>query len=93
MHSEHPIHQQGQLAISSVDAEEAGVISGINTESQAQTFTLDHLYAANPSPFCNTPMAAVSLIESIAECATGRTNCYPEKSSAVIAAVVLLEPQ
>jgi arylsulfatase len=49
MHAEFPIHQQGQLALMHVDAEEADVIRGMDPKGQAQTYTLDDHFAVNPS--------------------------------------------
>ncbi len=49
MHAEFPIHQQGQLAIMHRDAENAGIISGVQRSSSAQTFTLDDTFVADPS--------------------------------------------
>jgi arylsulfatase len=49
MHAEFPIHQQGQLAIMHIDAENADVIRGVDPAGAAQTFTLDRIFVANPS--------------------------------------------
>jgi len=49
MHAEFPIHQQGQLAIMHIDAENADVIRGVDPDGQAQTFTLDATFVADPS--------------------------------------------
>lgn len=49
MHSEFPIHQQGQLAIMSPEAVNADVIRGSDPESQLQTYTLDPTFVTNPS--------------------------------------------
>jgi arylsulfatase len=48
-HAEFPIHQQGQLAIMSKDAQEADVIRGVDPDTQLQTYTLDQTFVANPS--------------------------------------------
>jgi arylsulfatase A-like enzyme len=49
MHSEHPIHQQGQLAIMGKDMEAADIIRGVSPELELQTYTLDHLFIPNPA--------------------------------------------
>ena len=49
MHAEFPIHQQGQLAIMHIDSENANQIRGVDPQGQAQTFTLDRTFVANPS--------------------------------------------
>jgi arylsulfatase len=49
MHAEFPIHQQGQLAIMHTDSEDADQIRGVDPAGQAQTFTLDQSFVANPS--------------------------------------------
>ncbi len=49
MHAEFPIHQQGQLAIMHIDSENADQIHGVDPAGQAQTFTLDKSFVANPS--------------------------------------------
>jgi arylsulfatase len=49
MHAEFPIHQQGQLALMHIDSELADQIRGVDPASQAQTFTLDKTFVANPS--------------------------------------------
>lgn len=49
MHAEFPIHQQGQLAIMHIDAETADVIRGVDPAGEANTFTLDKFFVANPS--------------------------------------------
>jgi len=49
MHSEFPIHQQGQLAIMSPEAVNADVIRGSDPTSQLQTYTLDRTFVTNPS--------------------------------------------
>jgi arylsulfatase A-like enzyme len=49
MHSEFPIHQQGQLAIMSPEAVQADVIRGSDPSSQLQTYTLDNTFVTNPS--------------------------------------------
>jgi arylsulfatase A-like enzyme len=49
MHAEFPIHQQGQLAIMSEDAQQADVIRGVDPDTQLQTYTLDKTFVANPS--------------------------------------------
>jgi arylsulfatase len=49
MHAEFPIHQQGQLAIMHIDSENADQIRGVDPEGQAQTFTLDKTFVADPS--------------------------------------------
>jgi arylsulfatase A-like enzyme len=48
-HAEFPIHQQGQLAIMSKEAQEADVIRGVDPHTQLQTYTLDQTFVANPS--------------------------------------------
>jgi len=48
MHAEFPVHQQGQLAIMHIDAENADVIRGVDPAGKAQTFTLDKNFVANP---------------------------------------------
>ena len=49
IHAEFPIHQQGQLAIMHTDSEMAGIIRGTTLTSEAQTFTLDKTFVADPS--------------------------------------------
>ncbi len=49
MHAEFPIHQQGQLALMSKDAEAADVSRGVDPAGAAQTFTLDAQFRPNPS--------------------------------------------
>lgn len=49
MHAEFPIHQQGQLAIMSLEAVKADVIRGSDPNSQLQTYTLDNTFVTNPS--------------------------------------------
>jgi arylsulfatase len=49
MHAEYPIHQQGQLAIMSKDAETADQIRGVSPELSSQTFTMDKLFIPNPA--------------------------------------------
>lgn len=49
MHAEFPIHQQAQLALFPLEAENADVIRGIDQAGSAQTFTLDKHFAPNPS--------------------------------------------
>ena len=49
MHAEFPIHQQGQLAIMSEEAQLADVIRGVDPDTQLQTYTLDETFVANPS--------------------------------------------
>ena len=49
MHAEFPIHQQGQLAIMHVDAENADLIRGVDPAGQLPTFTLDRNFVANPN--------------------------------------------
>jgi arylsulfatase len=48
-HSEFPVHQQAQLAIIHVDAENADVTRGVDFEKQLQTFTLDRNFVPDPS--------------------------------------------
>ncbi|MEP1596219.1 MAG: sulfatase-like hydrolase/transferase [Halieaceae bacterium] len=49
MHAEFPIHQQGQLAIMSEDAQLADVIRGVDPDTQLQSYTIDSTFVANPS--------------------------------------------
>lgn len=49
MHSEHPVHQQGQLAIMGKDMEDADIIRGVSPELEMQTYTLDNLFIPNPA--------------------------------------------
>jgi arylsulfatase len=49
MYAEFPIHQQGQLAIMHIDSENADIIRGVDYSGQAQTYTLDNSFVANPS--------------------------------------------
>ncbi|MCP4397911.1 MAG: sulfatase-like hydrolase/transferase [bacterium] len=49
MHAEFPIHQQAQLGLFNLDAENAGIIQSIEKSYQAQTFTLDHIFVPDPS--------------------------------------------
>jgi len=49
MNAVFPIHQQGQLAIMNIDAENADMIRGVDPAGQAQTFTLDKTFVPNPS--------------------------------------------
>ncbi len=49
IHAEFPIHQQGQLALMHTDSEMAGIIRGTTQTSEAQTFTLDKTFVADPS--------------------------------------------
>ena len=48
MHAEHPIHQQGQLAIMSLDAVVNDTIRGNDKNGEAQTFTLDSQFVVDP---------------------------------------------
>jgi arylsulfatase len=49
MHAEHPIHQQGQLALFHGDSEAADVSRGLDPNGQAQTYTLDEHFVPNGS--------------------------------------------
>jgi arylsulfatase len=49
MHAEFPIHQQGQLALMHIDAENAGIVQSVEKSYQAQTFTLDNSFVPDPS--------------------------------------------
>lgn len=49
MHAEFPIHQQAQLGIMNIDAEMAGVVSGVDPSQSSQKFTLDDRFVPNPS--------------------------------------------
>ena len=49
IHAEFPIHQQGQLAIMGRDMEDADRIRGVDASREAQTFTLDKLFAPDPA--------------------------------------------
>ena len=49
MSAEFPIHQQGQLAIMSLESEDADIIRGVDTGRAAQTFTLDKQFTPNPA--------------------------------------------
>lgn len=49
MHAEFPIHQQGQLALMSKDAEASDVSRGGDPAGAAQTFTLDANFRPSPS--------------------------------------------
>lgn len=49
MHAEHPIHQQGQLAIMSLDAVINDTIRGNDINGEAQTFTLDNHFVVDPA--------------------------------------------
>ncbi|MDD7983810.1 sulfatase-like hydrolase/transferase [Lentisphaera marina] len=48
-HAEFPIHQQGQLAIMHKDSERQHIITGVQHNGAAQTFTLDSSFVADPS--------------------------------------------
>ena len=49
MSAEFPIHQQGQLAIMSLESEDADIIRGVDTGRVAQTYTLDKQFTPNPA--------------------------------------------
>ncbi len=49
IHAEHPIHQQGQLALMGKDMEDADRIRGVDASREAQTFTLDKLFVPDPA--------------------------------------------
>jgi arylsulfatase len=49
IHAEFPIHQQGQLALMSLESEDADRIRGVDVSREAQTFTLDKLFAPDPA--------------------------------------------
>ncbi|MEE9148852.1 MAG: sulfatase-like hydrolase/transferase, partial [Candidatus Tectomicrobia bacterium] len=48
-YAEHPLHQQGQMAIMNATAEQEGLSAGISQNSRANTFELDKTFRANPS--------------------------------------------
>ncbi len=48
-YAEHPLHQQGQMAIMNATAEQEGLSVGISANSRANTFELDKTFRANPS--------------------------------------------
>jgi arylsulfatase len=48
-HAEFPIHQQAQLGIIHIDAENADVTRGVDPDKQLQTFTLDRTFVSDPS--------------------------------------------
>lgn len=49
MHAEYPIHQQGQLAIFSVDAVDADIIRGTDPKEQNEQHLLDRSFSVDPS--------------------------------------------
>jgi arylsulfatase len=49
MHAEFPIHQQGQLALMSLESEDADIIRGVDTSRAKQTYTLDKQFTPNPA--------------------------------------------
>ncbi len=48
-YAEHPVHQQGQMAIMNATAEQEGLSVGISPHSRATTFELDKTFRTNPS--------------------------------------------
>ncbi len=48
-YAEHPLHQQGQMAIMNATAELEGLSVGISQYSRANTFELDKTFRVNPS--------------------------------------------
>ncbi len=48
-YAEHPLHQQGQMAIMNATAEQEGLSVGISQNSRANTFELDKTFRTNPS--------------------------------------------
>lgn len=48
-YAEHPLHQQGQMAIMNATAELEGLSVGISQNSRANTFELDKTFRVNPS--------------------------------------------
>ncbi len=47
-YAEHPIHQQGQMAIMNADAEREGISAGLSQQTRANTYELDKRFRLNP---------------------------------------------
>ncbi len=48
-HAEHPVHQQGQMALMNATAEQEGLTTGLADSSRLLTFELDKSFRTNPS--------------------------------------------
>ena len=47
-YAEHPVHQQGQMAIMNADAEREGISTGLSQRTRANTYELDKSFRLNP---------------------------------------------
>ena len=47
-YAEHPVHQQGQMAIMNADAEREGISTGLSQKTRANTYELDKTFRLNP---------------------------------------------
>ena len=47
-YAEHPVHQQGQMAIMNADAEREGISAGLSQQTRANTYELDKSFRLNP---------------------------------------------
>jgi arylsulfatase A-like enzyme len=47
-YAEHPVHQQGQMAMMNADAEREGISVGLSRELRADTYEVDKMFRLNP---------------------------------------------
>ncbi len=47
-YAEHPVHQQGQMAMMNADAEREGISTGLSQQTRANTYELDKSFRLNP---------------------------------------------
>jgi arylsulfatase A-like enzyme len=47
-YAEHPVHQQGQMAIMNADAEREGISTGLSQQTRANTYELDKSFRLDP---------------------------------------------
>lgn len=47
-YAEHPVHQQGQMAIMNADAESEGISAGLSQQTRANTYEVDKSFRLNP---------------------------------------------
>ncbi|WP_299354970.1 sulfatase-like hydrolase/transferase [uncultured Shimia sp.] len=47
-YAEHPVHQQGQMAIMNADAEQEGISTGLSQTARTNTYELDKSFRLNP---------------------------------------------